>query len=525
MEGILPPRGEAVPRAFDSTAAIGEESRRGQFAGPLAVLPFDNLGSSDEDVYFAAGIHDEILNQLTKITDLKIVSRSSVLPYAGERRAASEIAAELRAGAVLVGSVRYADSRVRIYTQLIDAGTDAQIWSASYERDFEDVFAIQTDIAIHVATALEAQFNVVERRWQEERLTDSSEAYTFYLRAGASAVTPGLPNSVRHLYLDQAIALDPGFAQAHARKADVYAAELVGNFSSGAADLYDLDDMDRRVRTSAETALALDPDLESAYLALGRLHQYRWRWAEAQQAYERAFELAPDNPDVLRALALFDSHMGDHVNAVSLATRTTELIPTQSGGRFRLGTTNLYAADHDSAVAAFRKTIELDPSHTLAHIYLAILQGVRGDIEEALMELQVAERTLGDDPLPHIIALIAYGYSRAGHSEDAERLVRRVETMGVEQPVGNGTCMFIALARGTEEQSLACLRSAVDAIENQIPDVSYHNLMLAMANVFSDPVLEKVEFRALRGQAYSRFSLRDNIELTGEFRVRVLATR
>jgi tetratricopeptide (TPR) repeat protein len=314
---------------------------------------------------------------------------------------------------------------------------------------------------------------------------------------------------VRHLYLDRAIALDPAFAQAHARKADVYAVGLVVNYASGAADLADLGEVDRQVRTSAETALALDPDVESAYLALGRLHQYRWRWTEAQQAYESAFKLAPDNPDVLRAIAPFASHIGDHSTAVALATRTTELLPSESGAHFRLGTTRLYSGDYDSAIAAFYRTIELNPGHVLSHAYLAIMQAIQGDTNSALMELEVAERTnSGDRTLSHVFALIAYGYGRAGQPKEAERLAQRVEAMGLNELLGYGTCTLLALARRNEEQTLSCLRSAVDAIGNQIPDVSYHNLMLTMSNAFADPILEKSEFANLRVSANGAFVVR-----------------
>jgi len=189
------------------------------------------------------------------------------------------------------------------------------------------------------------------------------------------------------------------------------------------ANRYDLEEIDRRARMSAETALALDPGLASAYMALGRLHQYRWRWTEAGQAFERAFVLNPDDLDVMRTYAQFSSHAGDHVKAVSLAMRATALAPTQSGLLFREGSAHLYAAEYDSAVAAFHRSIEMNPGH--------------------------------------------------------------------------------ALARGDKETALDALHLAAAATSSRIPDVSYHNLMLAQANVFADPALE--------GQAFQH--LRDRIEL------------
>ena len=490
--------GVVAPQAPDSPAAFDGEFQPAPFAGSLAVVPFDVLGSSDEDAYFAAGFHDEILNQVAKTTDLQIASRSSVLPYAGQNRSASEIGAELNVGAVLVGSVRYADDRVRIYMQLINAESDSQIWSASYERDLDDVFAIQTDIALRVATALDGQLDVQERLRQAERLTESPEAYTLYLRAGATAVTPGLPSAVRHQYLDQAIALDPTFAEAHARKADVYVVSMVDSFAAGTASRYDLDEIDHQARTSAETALALDPGLASAYMALGRLHQYRWRWVEAGQAFERAFVLNPDDLDVMRTYAQFSAHAGDHVKAVSLAKRATALAPTQSGLLFREGSAHLYAGDYALAVAAFHNSIEMNPRHALSRIYLAIVEGIRGNAEEAITELNVAEQQLGDDPPVHMAALIAYGYSRFGHQEGAARMIHKVEAITAGVSPGNGSTIFLALARGDKETAFEALHLATAAMSSQLPDVSYHNLMLAKANVFADPELDEQAFRHIR---------------------------
>ena len=490
--------GVVALEAPDSPAAFDGEFQPAPFTGSLAVVPFDVLGSSDEDAYFAAGFHDEILNQVAKTTDLQIASRSSVLPYAGQNRSASEIGAELNVGAVLVGSVRYADDRVRIYMQLINAESDSQIWSASYERDLDDVFAIQTDIALRVATALDGQLDVQERLRQAERLTESPEAYTLYLRAGATAVTPGLPSAVRHQYLDQAIALDPAFAEAHARKADVYVVSMVDSFAAGTASRYDLDEIDHLARMSAETALALDPGLASAYMALGRLHQYRWRWVEAEQAFERAFVLNPDDLDVMRTYAQFSAHAGDHVKAVSLAKRATALAPTQSGLLFREGSAQLYAGDYALAVAAFHKSIEMNPRHALSRIYLAIVEGIRGNSEEAITELKVAEQQLGDDLPVHMAALIAYGYSRFGDQQGAARTIYKVDTITAGVSPGNGSTIFLALARGDKETALDALHLATAAMNSQLPDVSYHNLMLAKANVFADPELDEQAFRHIR---------------------------
>jgi TolB-like protein/DNA-binding winged helix-turn-helix (wHTH) protein len=249
---------EASGAVFATPHFSIQASQPEHFANSVAVLPFENLSLNPEDAHFAAGVHEEILNHLTKIDDLRVVARASVLPYAGAAQPIFEIADELRVGTIMVGSVRYADGRVRIVVQLIDTATGAQLWSEAYEHDFSEIFTIQTDIATRVAMALEARLTAAQQLTIQQQLTDSPEAYALYLRAGATDLALGLPTSLRHLYLDRAIALDPEFARAHARKANAYTLSLVNNVASGAADLTDLAELDRLSREHAEKALALD---------------------------------------------------------------------------------------------------------------------------------------------------------------------------------------------------------------------------------------------------------------------------
>ena len=165
---------------------------------------------------------------------------------------------------------------------------------------------------------------------------------------------------------------------------------------------------------------------------------------------------------------------------------------------FREGSAHLYAAEYDLAVAAFHKSIELNPGHALSRIYLAIVEGIRGDAEEALNELNVAEQQLGDEPPVHMATLIAYGLSRFGRPEDAERLIHKVETLTRGDSPGIGSTILLALARGDKKSALNAFQQASAATSSQIPDISYHNLMLSKENVFADPALDEQAFRYIR---------------------------
>ena len=172
-------------------AAVSDDASPAVLPNSVAVLPLENLSPNPDDAYFAAGIHEEILNYLTKIKDLSIIARTSVKKYANTDMSIAEIAGELGVGTVMEGSVRYAGERVRVTAQLIDAATEDHLWSEVYERDLADIFAIQSDIATRIATALEATFSTAERQRIEKPPTDSPVAYALYLKAVAMIPEPG----------------------------------------------------------------------------------------------------------------------------------------------------------------------------------------------------------------------------------------------------------------------------------------------------------------------------------------------
>jgi TolB-like protein len=190
----------------------------------IAVLPFENLSPDPDNAYFAAGIHEEIINQLVKIRDLSVIARTSVMQYAGVHKPIVEIANDLNVSTVMAGRVRYAGNRVRITAQLIDGESGTNLWSEAYEEDLENVFGIQLDIATQIAGTLEAELSPTERERIARRATDSPEAYTHYLRALNSWGTFA-PTSAIHRELEAAVELDPDFAAALAFDSTVYALE------------------------------------------------------------------------------------------------------------------------------------------------------------------------------------------------------------------------------------------------------------------------------------------------------------
>ncbi|HEY5623399.1 MAG TPA: hypothetical protein VIV14_06530, partial [Gammaproteobacteria bacterium] len=309
---------------------VSAETSQERLPNSVAVLPFENLSPDPDNAYFAAGVHEEVLNQLAKIRALNVISRTSMLRYAGSDLSIPEIAAELNVETVMEGSVRYADGRVLVTAQLIDPSTDVHLWSESFNREFADIFAIQADIATNIANALEAEFAVGEQASVAARPTESAPAYALFLKAITAIEDPSVDDDPDlheqfHRDLDQAIALDPDFALAHAYKALAYATSTGGVLR--VEDEPTRGERARLAREHAERALALDPNVGLAHSALARLHEFYLRRTEAAQAYERAYELNPNDPNLLIDYSIFLSKGRQPEAALQISRPLMELSP------------------------------------------------------------------------------------------------------------------------------------------------------------------------------------------------------
>src|SRR5206468_252333 len=234
----------------------------------IAVLPFENLSDDKENAYFADGVQDDILTNLSKIGDLKVISRTSVMSYRGHAPNLRDIGKALGVSTILEGSVRRAGNRVRVNVQLIDATTDEHLWANDYDRDLTDVFAIQTDLAQKIAHELQAKLSPTEKALMTRKPTENGEAYLAFLQAHNLNMHLEDIEKVKQaeqLY-ERAIQLDPNFALAFARYAQLES-WIVHSFENTPARR-------EKARALAEHALQLQPDLPEGHLALGFVHYY-----------------------------------------------------------------------------------------------------------------------------------------------------------------------------------------------------------------------------------------------------------
>ncbi len=456
------------------------EEAVGVLPNSVAVIPFDNMSADPEEAYFAAGIHDEIINHLAKLKSLNVIARTSVMQYAGAARPITEIARELNVGTIMEGSVSYAEGRVAIRAQIIDAETGVHLWSDSYNRDFSDVFGIQADIAMNVANALAVQFSLEEQESIERIPTESPAAYAFYLRAltgfGADAISD----------LDRAITLDPEFALAYATKAFW----LAFGFTGVGADPTTRPEREQILQDSADQALALDPTLGKAHAALAGLYQANWLGVEAEQAFQRAYQLSPNDADVVMLYGRFKRYRGEYDESIRLNRRTVELDPNLAVRRVQLAFAYRFAKDHAAAASAFRTAIEFSPTDVAAHINLASAEAALGNLSEAIRGLQLVEQL---DPLAYRLPQMALVYKQAGLPEEAARLFSEFEQKADDDSVDEGAWVRAYIAVGDYEQALQRLESAFD--NRTLIDVA--TLTELAANPWSDPELDEPEFREL----------------------------
>lgn len=477
-------REDAIPSVQAAPAeSTAPTPTRDVLQNSVAVLPFTNLSPNADDAYFAQGIHEEVLSQLAKVGALNVIARASVLRYADGKTAIPDIARELNVQTVMEGSVRYAGDDVRITAQLVDPTTGAQLWSEAYQRKFDDIFAIQADIAMSIANALSAEFSVAEQQAVERPLTSSPEAYALYLQVRGTQANQSLQ------LLDRAIALDPSFAAAYGRKAQIYSAMLTNTAIGNAVRSEDRVEVERLLRESAARALTLDAAQVQAQAALDAIDVQRWRWAGLRMPSAQQLSVQ-FQPGVVWAQAW----MGNVAGALFPSERWAELDPNVGGPYLNLGVLYAYAGDRTRSTQALRRTLEINPRNSLARSWIAYNAVATGDTDAALAELAQLQRDLGDEPQVVFLIEMAYAYARLGRRDDAQRLFARIEERAMSQDIGTGGWALAYLAVGDEARALEQLEMTAAKARNHESDAGYLSVMNLRMNFLDDPLIATPRF-------------------------------
>ncbi len=330
----------------------------------IAVLPFQNLSDEKENAYFADGVQDDVLTNLSKISDLKVISRMSVMSYRGDSaRNAREIGKALGVGTLLEGSVRRMGNRVRVSVQLIDAENDRHLWAEDYDRDLTDVFAIQTDLARKIASALEAKLSPNENARLDRPPTKDSDAYLLYVQAHDYANRPDRLRETslkaQELY-EQTIKLDPNSALAFAGLSTVES-WMYHSYEPTAARR-------ENARRNANEALRLQPDLPEGHLALGYSYYYGDRdYQRALTEFEIAKRDLPNEADAYSAIAAIQRRQGKWAESTANFEKSTSLDPKNASVLFNFAINYMAQRDFETADKLFDRAIAADPHSFGAH--------------------------------------------------------------------------------------------------------------------------------------------------------------
>jgi TolB-like protein/AraC-like DNA-binding protein/Tfp pilus assembly protein PilF len=355
----------------------------------LMVLPFKNLSVDPGNQYFADGIGEDILNHLCQITGLKVTSRTSAEQFRETSLSAPEIARKMRVRYVLEGSVRRQDERIRVSVQLIDARQDQHLWSEYYDRQMEDVFAIQSDIALNVARELQFILTSAERRKIDKVPTVSTEAYNYYLLGRFywnKRTEEDLKKSVE--YFEKSIALDPDYAQAYAGLADAYFIQTWWMWDQRPAGF-------EKAKQTVIRALELDHDLAEAYATLGGiLCNHDWDWEESRKMFRKAIQINPNYATAHQYYAELLSVLGERELSRTHIDWAVELDPlvfmhqaVRAGSYYRAG-------HYEEALQAFSKLEELNPDHHTTKPYCFLIHFIQGD---HLKAMETLEEIMGRD--------------------------------------------------------------------------------------------------------------------------------
>ncbi|MBI2956055.1 MAG: protein kinase, partial [Acidobacteria bacterium] len=419
----------------------------------LAVLPLENLSRDPEQDYFADGMTDALTAELSKISALKVISRTSAMQYKGAKKPAPQIARELDVDALLEGSVLREADQVRITVQLIHGPTDQHLWADSYQRELRSILALQSD----VARAVSQQIQITLTPQEQSRLAVSRpvnpDAYEAYLRGRywASRFAPdAIPKSLD--YFQRALALDPAYAPAYAGLAEAYTTMAFASVSPP-RDVYP------KARAAAERALELDDTLAEAHLSVGWIQVvYDWNWSGAETSFRRALELSPNSPMAHSFYSILLSVLGRHDEAIAEARRARELDPLSPLTNINLGWRFHNAGRFQQALEQYQHTLELEPNFLAARQNLAAIYTAQGRYQEAQAELSQLEPLFSQAPI--LLAELGRTYALSGKKAEALRLAQRLETLSQQRYLQSYWLAALFAALGDPDRAFARLEEA-----------------------------------------------------------------
>ena len=417
----------------------------------VAVLPFLNLSVDPENEYFADGITEDVIAQLSKVRALRVISRTSVMAFKQRSHSLREIAAKLEVATPLEGSVRRVGDRVRIVALLIEAASDQHLWAETYDRQLTDIFAIQADVALHIAAALKAELSPAEKTRIHKEPTGDLQAYQLYLQGRHWLIRytqEGMRKAIE--YFEQAIDRDPSYALAYVGAALAYV-EL------GEGGALQPDEAYARANQAVATALELDAELAEAHATLAYLKFVGdYDWARAEREFKRALELNPSSADTYDYYGRMLSSLERHDEALALLKRAQELDPLAH--RLDLATELLRAGRYEEALRSARLGSDLDPQYARGHATLGWAYLKKGMCDEGLAELEQAVTLAPGNT--NWLGQLGQAYGLAGELAKARDVLQQLEVLSRQRYVSPYHMAYVYVGLGEQDTAIDWLERA-----------------------------------------------------------------
>ena len=443
----------------------------------IAVLPFTNASPDSNSEYLSDGITEGIINSLSRLPGLTVMSRNSVFRYKGSDVDVQGVAKKLNVQAVLVGRITRRADNLTVSTELIDARNNSHLWGEQYDRQLSNVFALQEDISRGISEQLRVKLTGEDEKRLTRRYTENSEAYQLYLkgrfywnkRTGES-LKKGLE------YFQQAVDKDPGYALAYAGMADCYV--LLSPFS-----VLSPKEADPKAEAAAKKALDIDEHLAEAHTSLGlALANYEWNYAASEMELKRAIEL---NPGYATAHHWYGNGvltmLGRVDEAISEMKKAQQLDPLSLIINADLGVTYLFARKYDLAAGQLQKTIEMDQSFYYAILCLGLTDVYKGEIPKGIDKLMRA-KTLDNDP--YISAGLGYAYAISGRKDEAHKMLGELEALSKQRYVNPYALAIVYGGLGEKDKAFEFLQKAY---EDRTDALTSMNVDPGMDSLRSDP--------------------------------------
>lgn len=384
------------------------------------------MSPDPNDEYFADGMTEELISAISNISGLSVISRTSVMQYKKPGKKLAAIGEDLRVGTILEGSVRKFGNKVRVAVQLIEVKEDKHLWAQNYDRELEDVFAIQSDIAERVAKALEVKVLGEERHRLEGRASKNTEALTLYMKGKSSydeRTEPALRRAIE--YFERAVQQDSDFALAYVGLADCYYSLEAGEYIP-------------KAKENLDKAIALNPDLGEAHASLGLWLRNELRWEEAEIELKKALALSPSYALAHSRYASLLCCVGKLDEALYEARKAQELDPLSLRGAFTVGQVLYYRREYDQAIEQWKQILRIEPNDPAALMWLGFAYKAKSMMEEALRMVSKWKEQEGDYPSSPGFnkAILAAAYVWADRKEEAKVIWEEAERDPKLPPAG-----------------------------------------------------------------------------------------